>query len=97
MFALVQHTEIPHPLGITTLVTIYLCPIILSILFISLLTNPGYGDQDPIVLVFSIQAFRKCMTGMFIIFMADDIIRDYIILEENSHSHDNSTSKLLLH
>ena len=62
---IVHQKAIPPPLGSTTLVIIHFNFILLSILAILLLTNIGSRDQDPIVLMFSIHDFRKCVTGIF--------------------------------
>ena len=80
---LVQHTAIPHPPGRTTLVIIFIHFFPFSILLISSLTNPVSCDQDPIILVFPIHDFSKCVTGIFSLVMDEDIIYDSSILDKN--------------
>ena len=70
---LVHHTSILHPIGSTTLVIIRLYFILLSILVISSLTNPGSCDQYTIILMFSINDFCECMNGIFSLVTTDDI------------------------
>ena len=78
---LVEHTGILNPLGSTTLVIIFVIFFPSSILVNSLLTSPGYCDQDPLIPVFLIHNFRNCVTGIFSIVTGDDFIRDSRLLD----------------
>ena len=82
----VQHREIHHLLGRTTLVIIRLLFILFSILVISLLTNHEARDQDPIVFMFSVHEFCEYVIEIFSIFTSDNIICDSVILDNNLHS-----------
>ena len=75
-----QHTAISYPTGRTILVIILIHFVPFSILVISSLTNPGSRHQDPIHILFPVHDFIKCVTGIFILFMGDDIIRESIFL-----------------
>ena len=76
LLSLFQNTAIPHLIGRNALVIIRIHFILFSILVIVILTNPGSCDQHPIVLIFSIREFRKCVTVIFSIFAVYDIIFD---------------------
>ena len=78
---IVQHTAIPHMTGRTTLVIIFIRFFPFSILVILSLTSPGSCDQDPIILVFSIHYFSKCLALIFILVMVYYIIRDSGIID----------------
>ena len=71
----------PHPLERTTLVITRIHFILFSILVISSLTNPGYRDQDPIILIFLIHDFCECVTGILSLVTTDYIIHDSSILD----------------
>ena len=55
---------------------IFLQIIILYILVICLITNPGSCDQDPVIHVLSIHDFSNCVTEIFSLVTFHDIIRD---------------------
>ena len=83
LLALVQNTSIPHPIGRTTLIIICIHFIPFSILVISSLTNPGSREQDKIILMFLIQDFCECVTGIFSLVTSDDIIYDSGVLDKD--------------
>ena len=76
-----QHTEISHPPGSTTLVMIFILFFLLSFLVNSLLNSPGYCDQDPLIPVFPIHDFSKCMPVIFSLVTCDDVISDSSLLD----------------
>ena len=78
---LVQHTATPHPPGRTTLNIIFVLLLSLSILANSLLTSPGYCDQDPLIPVFPIHDFSECVNVIFSLVTGDDIIRESNLLD----------------
>ena len=78
LLVLINLTEITLPLGRTKLSIIH---IHIIILFICLLTNPGYCDQDPFIPVFSIHEFSKCVTGIFSLVIFHDFICDSDIID----------------
>ena len=78
---LFQYTATPHTPGRPTLVIIFIHLFTFSILVISSLTSPGSCYQDPIILVFTVHNFSKCVTKTFSLVTGDDVIHDYSILE----------------
>ena len=82
---IVYPTSILHPPGRTKLVIIFIQVFHLSTLVISSLTSPGYCDNDPTILVFTIHNFRRFAIWIFSIFMGDYVIHDSGILDIDVH------------
>ena len=76
----VHHTEIPHPPGRDTLVITLILFFHLPILVNSSLNNPEYRDKYPLIPIFRIYNFIKCITGIFSLVTNDYVICDSSII-----------------